>query len=303
MGKKDSYIYVILISVVCIWGLNVVMVKYLSFFPPVLIAAIRMLIAAIVLTPILFIKKREKRKLSVKQWLFILAIGSSSIALHQILLAWGLQHSTAGSSSLILALNPLATTLLAAMFLSEKLTIRKSMGILLGFAGVIIAVTSKGNGQLAFGLGEIIIFGSMLMYVAGGLFVRKAKSTGLPVWELTAYSQWIGALILGVLTIGMYPTNIFQQLDTSVFTWFVILCSGGISSGLGSLGWNYGIQKIGASQTSIFLNGMPIASLLFAAWLIDEPLTYLAIVALVCTIAGVYLGATKSRTVKVSVPN
>ncbi|MED1790216.1 MULTISPECIES: DMT family transporter [Brevibacillus] len=302
MGKKDSYIYVILTSVVCFWGLNVVMVKYLSFFPPVVIAAIRMLIAAIVLTPILFVKKKEKCKLSVKQWLFIVAIGSTSIALHQILLAWGLQHSTAGSSSLILALNPLATTLLAALLLGEKLSIRKGMGILLGFTGVIIAVTSKGDGHISFGLGEIIIFGSMLMYVAGGLFVRGAKSTGLPVWELTAYSQWIGAIILAVLSIGIYPTSIFQEMNTSWFTWFVIFCSGGISSGLGSLGWNYGIQKIGASQTSIFLNGMPIASLLFAAWLINEPLTYLAIVALLCTIAGVYLGST-SRSVKILVCN
>ncbi|MDF9413822.1 DMT family transporter [Brevibacillus laterosporus] len=301
MGKKDSYIYVILTSVVCFWGLNVVMIKYLSFFPPVVIAAIRMLIAAIVLTPILFITK-EKCKISVKQWLFIVAIGSTSIALHQILLAWGLQHSTAGSSSLIMALNPLATTLLAAMFLGEKLELRKGLGILLGFTGVIIAVTSKGNGQISFGLGEIIIFGSMLMYVVGGLLVRGAKSTGLPVWELTAYSQWIGAIMLGILSVGVYPTYIYQEMNISWFTWFVIFCSGGISSGLGSLGWNYGIQKIGASQTSIFLNGMPIASLLFAALLIDEPFTYLAIIALLCTVAGVYLGSTKSRTVKIPLP-
>ncbi|MGG0796192.1 DMT family transporter [Brevibacillus laterosporus] len=298
MGKKDSYIYVILTSVVCFWGLNVVMIKYLSFFPPVVIAAIRMLIAAIVLTPILFIKK-EKCKISVKQWLFIVAIGSTSIALHQVLLAWGLQHSTAGSSSLIMALNPLATSLLAAMFFGEKLSFRKGLGILLGFSGVIIAVTSKGNGQISFGLGEIIIFGSMLMYVAGGLLVRGAKSTGLPVWELTAYSQWIGAVMLGILSVGMYPTYIYQEMHTSWFTWFVIFCSGGISSGLGSLGWNYGIQKIGASQTSIFLNGMPIASLLFAALLIDEAFTYLAIIALLCTVAGVYLGSTKPRPVKI----
>ncbi|MCR8997660.1 DMT family transporter [Brevibacillus laterosporus] len=108
--------------------------------------------------------------------------------------------------------------------------------------------------------------------------------------------------MLGILSVGMYPTYIYQEMNISWFTWFVIFCSGGISSGLGSLGWNYGIQKIGASQTSIFLNGMPIASLLFAALLIDEPFTYLAIIALLCTVAGVYLGSTKSRPVKIPLP-
>ncbi|WP_232699793.1 DMT family transporter [Brevibacillus daliensis] len=298
MKIKEQHIYIILAAVIVIWGLNTVMIKYLSFFPPAIIAAIRMTVAALTLTPIIF-AYRNKYHITKKQWGYVAGIGATSIALHQIFIAWGMQMTTAGNASLILALNPLVTAILAAIFLRESIHLRKIIGVILGFSGVLLVVGGSTHTDMNSNIGDVIIFISMIMYVVGGLLIRKATSSGVPVLLLTACSQWIGALFLIFTSFIIYPMDtIVQSFHIDGFTWFVIGISGMLATGLGTLGWNMGIQRIGASRTSIFLNGMPIAGMFFATLLLDEPLTIVVAVALLLTVAGVYLGSTTPKLVK-----
>jgi len=293
MGDEKK-IYLILCGVVTIWGLNVVMVKYLSFFPPILIAAIRITVGAAVLLPIV-LKMTGWVKLKRKDFLLITGVALTMIVLHQITLAWGVQYTTAGNASLILGLNPLATALLAAPLLAERLTWRKGLGVLLGFGGVLIVVLSQ-HGNLAInGWGDLIMFVSMLMYVIGGLFVRGVTSRGVPVLIVTGYSHALAAVILWLASVAVYPWETFAAIDTRPFTWLVILASGGLSTAIGMIGWNYGIRQIGASRTAVFLNGMPLASLVFAALFLNEPLQWLHAVAFGLTVLGVYLGSQQPK--------
>lgn len=295
MKNNDRIVYVILCGVIAVWGLNVVMVKYLAFFPPVLIAAIRMSVAALALLPIVF-WKTEKPVLNRKDWLYISAVGITSITLHQILLAWGIQQTTAGTASLILGLNPLATAVVAIPLLGEKLTRRKSLGIALGFGGVLLVVSSNSQGISFTGWGDLIVFISMLMYVAGGILIRRATGRGIPVLAVTAYSHAIASVILWITALIVYPTEVFTQIDTRPFTWGVIATSAIFSSAIGTLGWNYGIRQLGAGRTAIFLNGMPLASLLFAAVLLGEQLHLYHLLALMMIISGVYFGTQKQAS-------
>ena len=292
MESKDRGVYLTLCAVIVIWGLNVVMIKYLAFFPPALIAAIRMSIAAFTLLPIV-LWRTEKVKITSKDWGLITAVGISSITLHQILIAWGIQHTTAGTASLILGLNPLATALLAIPVLGEQLTRKKAMGIILGFSGVLLVVTTNGQDQgLSFnGWGDLLVFASMLLYVAGGLLIRKVTARGIPVLTVTTYSHVIASILLWATSAVIYPMDVFHHIDMRPFTWLVIGISGVLSTGIGTLGWNYGIRQIGAGRTAIFLNGMPLASLLFAALLLHEELKIYHTIALLLIIIGVYLGS------------
>ncbi|MGE5702478.1 MAG: DMT family transporter, partial [Clostridia bacterium] len=207
--KREKIVYAMLCGVVAMWGLNVVMVKYLAFFPPVLIAAIRMLVAALVLLPIIFVQK-EKIAIDKKGWLLITAVAFTSITLHQILLASGISSTTAGNTSLMLGLNPLVTALLAVPFLGEPLTRNKLVGVLLGFGGVLMVVLSRQEGELSFsGWGDVLVFVSMLFYVIGGLFVRTASKRGVPVIMVTVYSQIIAAVSLWIVAAFIYPWETF----------------------------------------------------------------------------------------------
>jgi drug/metabolite transporter (DMT)-like permease len=290
MQINERYLYLMLAGVVTLWGLNVVMVKYLATFPPLFVAAIRMTVAGLCLSPILF-TSRYKVKLRAVDWLLLTGVGASSIALHQITLAAGVQLTTAGNASLILGLNPLATALLAMIFLGEPLTRRKSLGICIGFGGVLTVVLSQHGMVKMNGWGDVIIFVSMLMYVAGGLLIRKLSTRGVPILLVTAYSQVFGVLFLWMSALWAQPLEYYTGLEISPFQWLVIFVSGGLSTALGSLGWNYGIRQLGASRTAVFLNGMPMASLVFAALFLGEQLQLLHLLALVMIVTGVYLGS------------
>jgi drug/metabolite transporter (DMT)-like permease len=130
----------------------------------------------------------------------------------------------------------------------------------------------------------------MIAYVVGSLVIRAASKHGVPTIMITVYSQIIASAVLWGIAAVVYPWSVFVSIDTKPFTWIVILASGIFATGLGALGWNYGIRQLGASRTAIFLNGMPFASLIFAAILLGEKLQWVHGVALILIITGVYLG-------------
>jgi drug/metabolite transporter (DMT)-like permease len=290
MRNKERLLFLMLAGVVTLWGLNVVMVKYLTMFPPMYVAAIRMTIAGIILAPIIY-QYRKNLRIGMTNWLLLAGVGASSIALHQITLATGVQYTSAGNASLILGLNPLATALLAMLLLGEGMSWRKGLGIAVGFTGVLIVVISQHGGIHMNGWGDAIMFFSMLMYVTGGLLIRKLALRGVPVLLITVMSQWFGVIFLWVSALMVQPASYYIDLEVTPFQWLVILASAVLSTALGSMGWNYGIRQLGASRTAMFLNGMPLASLLFAAMFLGERLQLVHLLALFMIVGGVYLGS------------
>lgn len=290
MRNKERLLFLMLAGVVTLWGLNVVMVKYLTMFPPMYVATIRMTIAGIILAPIIF-QYRKNLRIGTTNWILLAGVGASSIALHQITLATGVQYTSAGNASLILGLNPLATALLAMLLLGEGMSWRKGLGIAVGFAGVLIVVISQHGGIHMNGWGDAIMFFSMLMYVTGGLLIRKLALRGVPVLLITVMSQWFGVIFLWISSLMIQPASYYIGLEVTPFQWLVILASAVLSTAIGSVGWNYGIRQLGASRTAMFLNGMPLASLLFAALFLGEQLQLVHLLALLMIVGGVYLGS------------
>ncbi|QRG67911.1 DMT family transporter [Brevibacillus choshinensis] len=290
MRSKERLLFFMLAGVVMLWGLNVVMVKYLTTFPPMYVAAIRMTIAGVILAPIIY-QYRKQLRIGMTNWFLLAGVGASSIAMHQITLATGVQYTSAGNASLILGLNPLATALLAMLLLGEGMSWRKGLGIAVGFAGVLIVVISQHGGIHMNGWGDAIMFFSMLMYVTGGLLIRKLALRGIPVLLITVMSQWFGILFLWIAALSVQPASYYIGLEVTPFQWLVILASAILSTAIGSVGWNYGIRQLGASRTAVFLNGMPMASLLFAALFLGERLQLVHLLALLMIVGGVYLGS------------
>ncbi|CAM3564149.1 DMT family transporter [Brevibacillus invocatus] len=292
MKNKEGLLFLMLAVVVTFWGLNVVMVKYLTTFPPLFVSSLRMTLAAACFLPVIAAYHKSLR-LSKVDWILLAGVGATSIALHQITMTIGVQYTTAGNGSLILGLNPLATGLLAMLFLGEGMTWRKALGIGVGFSGVLIVVISQHGAVQMNGVGDAIMFFSMLMYVTGGLLIRKLVIRGVPVLLITALAQVFGMVFLWSVALVDQPVSYYMNIDISGFQWLVILASAVFSSALGTLGWNYGIRQLGASRTAIFLNGMPFASLVFAAIFLGERLQLVHLLALFMIVLGVYLGSKK----------
>ena len=292
--NKETWILFLLGCVTIIWGLNVIMVKYVaSIFPVFQVSAWRIAIAAICL--LIFTYKHWSKSwqhISKKSWIYIFLIGASSIFAHQLTLAQGLTYTSGSTGSLILALNPLTTALLAMLVLGDRFELKRFIGIGLGFFGVLLIVGQpSGLGEKAL-IGDAIMFASMLSYVIGGLLVKKVMAE-VDVFSVTTFSHVIGAILL-LLSWLILPTG-EMVYQVPAFPYLVLIFSGVVATALGTTLWNIGIREIGPSRTTLFLNVMPLSSLIFASIFLGEQITWFHGVALLFIMMGIYLGLSKGQ--------
>ena len=191
--------------VVVLWGVNTVSIKYLTqFFPPTILASIRMILASSFLFTV-FLCKTKQRKLPKAAWGATAGVAISCIFLHQIALTIGLKETSSTHATLILGLGPLFTTVLASFFLREPFTLVKGLGIFLGLCGIGLIVVGKSqSGSTLFGDGITCI--AALTFAIGSLFVKKAvlNSSSLAV---TAYSHTLAAIGLTAFNLLLYPVS------------------------------------------------------------------------------------------------
>ncbi len=280
--------FIMMLAVVFLWGVNVIMLKYLiSYFPPLALAGIRISIAALFLLPVSLwrygpvIPPRHS-------WLPICGVALLSIILHQIALSWGMTATSATHSVLILGLNPILTALFACRLVNEPLSRSKVGGALLGLSGILLVVLNRADGSISSLPGDAAVLFATVMYVFGSLCVKKSTHC-LPPLMVTAYSHVLGAAGLLLLGAGLNSQWAYAEAG-SFWPLAVLFFSGWICTGLATIGWNTGIHHIGASTAALFLNGQPIVGVFGSALLLGEPLIWQHYAALLLVIIGVSLG-------------
>lgn len=281
-------VYFMLLTIVALWGVNVVMVKYLTaFFPPLALSAIRIPIAVSFLVPVA-IYRHGWVKIPRTAWPSLMGTALFSIYLHQLTLAWGLAATSGTHTSLILGLNPLFTTILASCFAKELLSARKFISIIFGFGAILLIVSQGSAGSASTLTGDIVILISTLTAAVGYLFIKQA-ATHLPILVLTSYSHALASAGL-IITACLLEPSWLKVQSLSFNPIAVLLFSGWVNTGLGALWWNTGIHLAGASTTSLFLNGVPVFGMLTSALVLSEMLSWQHYAALMLVIVGVSLG-------------
>ncbi len=283
----NGFIFALLLFVVALWGINVAMIKYLiNFYPPLALAPIRLSLATGLLLPMVF-RKTGRRLPPRAAWLPIAGVAACSIFFHQLTLTWGLTATSGTHAALILGLNPLLTTLLASYLVDEPLTGPKILGIILGFGGVMLVVYDRAAGTATLA-GDALMFVSMLMFVIGSLCVKKGTALVSPL-VVTAYSHVLGSA--GLVVLGLFTNPVWSYDGAGdALPLAVLLFSSLVNTALGAMWWNTGIQRVGASLSSLFQNGIPVFGVFASALFLGEPLGWPHLAALALVVLGVSLG-------------
>lgn len=279
--------FALLLMVSLLWGINVVMIKYLTnFFPPLALAPIRLFLATCLLVPAV-ISKYGYEKPPRAAWLPLAGVALFGIFLHHTTLSWGVAATSGTHAALILGLNPLMTTLLACRLASEPLSWSKGLGVVLGFSGVLMVVSGKVPGTATL-VGDLVMFASMLAAVIGYIFVKKGTAMVTPL-VVTAYTHVIATI--GLVVFGLFVnTEWVYDGALGIVPISVLLFSSFVNTALGALWWNMGIQRIGASKASLFQNVIPVTGVFASALFLSEQLLWTHLLALVLVILGVSLG-------------
>ncbi|TCS74756.1 DMT family transporter [Effusibacillus lacus] len=304
VDRSDRVVYMILFYTASIWGLNVVIIKTLTgYFDVNLVTVLRMGIAFLAIWLFTWIRFRNFPRLTLRQWLWIGLASFLLVYIHQFTLALGLDLSTATNGSLILALNPLFSVLLASMFYGEKLTLTRTSGILIGLFGVCVVVLNKSGSTIGpASLGDLILAFSMFCYVFGTICIRKIADEMDPL-VIASYMHLLGTVMLFIHS-AITPS--FYQIDNwfpGWGPWLLVLFSGVASTALGNVFWYIGIARIGVGRTAIFLNWLPVSGLIFSVLFLGETIKFVHIIGLASVLTGVYLGVRKAGNADSAFPS
>lgn len=236
-------------------------------------AFLRYLIASLFL--VVLTRKIEGRfpKVRAEHLVPIFLLGMTGVFAYNVFFFKGLSLLPAGRASIIIATNPVFISLLSACFFKERLTVLKIGGMVLSFAGAIIAITRGSfynvlSSQL--GWGDLFLFFCVVSWVSYSLIVKKFLVRVSPL-VLVTYSTVVGtialavpALLQGFITdISRYPLTV----------WGSLFYMGFFGTVLGFLWYYEGIQRLGAIKTSVFINFVPVTAIAIAFFLLGESIS------------------------------
>ena len=175
-GPTDFFLLTLL---ALIWASAFFNIKIATYsYGPITIAFLRVFFGSIPLLIICFFKKIKIEAFS-KDWIWFASIGFINLVLPFFLIAYGIQKVQSNLAAILMASTPLTAVILAHFFTkNEKINITKSIGVLIGFSGIVFLFSdniliNKNNFLSAF----LILFGSCF-YVVGGLLTLKISDKG-----------------------------------------------------------------------------------------------------------------------------
>ncbi|MDF2947248.1 MAG: EamA family transporter [Bacillales bacterium] len=247
----------------------------------VIFASYRFFIAALMLLAFFVLRKNDMRprtkfigKLSI--------LGFHQTFLQYLLFYIGLSYSTGVQGSVIAGSSSFFQILLAIIMFSEKIDYRKTLGLILGFFGVITVNITKDFSSISFGFGEWLLVGSMIANAYGSLYAKKLCQV-IDVGVVTFYQMFIGSIALFIL--GCFGSNPFP------FTWdlnalFMLLYLAGLSA-VGFLLWNYVMKYNTVGKVSMYLFLIPVFGVLLSGLILGEELNLTALLGLILVVSGI----------------
>lgn len=254
---------------VLIWSVNAIVNKLsASAIEPAAISFYRWLLAWLVLTPFVLPGVIRQWQTIRPHLLRLMVLGLLGMALYQSLAYYAAHSVSALFMGIIAALIPLLTVLLSVVILRIAPTVGILAGSLISFCGLIWLVSAGNLDQLlhhGIGAGEAMMLAASASYALYGVMTKR-WSIPLPVWQSLYVQIAFGVLLLlpGFLMtpdVALTPRNLPLVAFAGLF-----------ASILAPWLWIHGVQKLGASITSIFMNLTPVFTALIAVLFLHEHL-------------------------------
>ena len=195
----------------------------------------------------------------------IFLLGILGITIYQLLFVFGLGRVAAGAASMIIAANPVFVSLLARVFLREKLGGVAWFGIAISLVGVaLITLGKSAAGELAGYLMLLVAVCSISFYF---VFQKPFFARYSPL-SMTAWTSVAGTLPL----LYLLPPTLQSAAAAPASALIAIAVMGVFSSGIGFLLWFYALSKLPAGIVTSFLFLQPVFVTVMAwLWLGEFP--------------------------------
>ncbi|WP_226585252.1 DMT family transporter [Halobacillus litoralis] len=270
------------------WGVSFVSTKaVLEKMDPFSLLVLRFGIGSLFLL-ILALLFKYPLKINIKYLPHLLILGILGVFIHQVIQATALLTIYASDAGWLIAFSPIFTVILSLLFLQEKMSFSKGMGMTAAVGGVFI-ITTIGSGQplnFTWGIGYFLMILSTLNWAVYSVLLKKL-AIPIPSVVLTFYMSVTGL----TLTFPFFIRNRgFDQLITlEANHWAHLLFLGIFVSAIAYWYWAKALEVMQASQVSVFLYLEPLATLIAAIILLHEKFIATSLVGGSFIILGVML--------------
>ena len=207
----------------------------------------------------------------------------------------GLAHTSGVKASIIEAVNVFVAIIVSGfIFHQEKVTAKKMVGCLVGFAGVVLINMNGMNFQMSLS-GEGAIFLSTVAYAFSSVFLKRYSAKHNPVM-LSGYQFIVGGIILTAA--GFVMGGRLNTVSAGGVTMLIYLAF--VSAVAYSL-WGMLLKYNPISRVAVFGFMNPVFGVILSAWLLREgaqALGLVSLVSLVLVCAGIYIVNSRPRSEK-----
>lgn len=286
-GGEHGHIKAVLLAVLVtiLWSSSFVLIKIgLKQIPAVAFAGIRYIIAFFVLAPfVLFSRERMAivRGLKPRDWLRVLSLGVLFYTFTQASSFIGLSLLPAVTVSLVFNFTPFLVAFSGMVFLSEKPTYNKWLGLLLFAGGIFVFFFPvRVPKEQVYGL-IVVIFGVIANASSSILGRSINREKRIQPLVLTVLSMGFGSFLLLIAGIAM---NGFPALSAK--NWIIILLLAVVNTAVAFTVWNYTLRTLLALESSIINNTMLFQVAILAWVFLGERMAVKQIVGMVVSGAG-----------------
>ena len=291
-AKSTDLFLLILLGV--IWGSSFFNIKIATYsYEPFTLALVRVIFAIIPLF-ILCRYKGIKIQAFTKNWKPYALIGLCNITIPFILIAIGTSKINSYLAAMLMSTTPLSGSILAHFFTKdEKISFFKSLGILIGFLGIVILFFDKliiNERNYIFVL--ITILGSTF-YSIGGILTLKLKNKGNEN-VTTSTTLWSVIFLLPLSLIFEAPWNANPTIKSTLSLLYLGVVATGIA-------WLIRFRILSVNglifQTQVAYL-IPIFGVIFGYFLMDEIITWRVLISLVIIILGIFIVKKNNKGLK-----
>lgn len=284
-GARD---WLLLIALASMWGTAFLFIDVaVAEIPPATVVAGRLSVAAAVLLVGMWAMGR-RLPAPGRIWLHFLALGCVGNAAPFLLISWGQQRIDSGAAGLLMGVMPLATLLLAHLFVAgERLTRRRIAGFSLGFAGVAVLVGPEARDALGGDENDTArqaaVLAGALCYAANTVIASR-----LPPQTPALQSSTCSLLLASGV---MVPVSFFQDapmaLSPGPAAVASVIALGVVATALATVVYFAAVARVGPTFVAQINYLIPVIALAAGAAVLGEPVGSRSLAALALIIMGI----------------
>jgi len=282
------------LALTVIWGSSFLWIKVaVQEVGPLTVVTLRLVFAVLVLLGFLIVKKPGVPR-GARIWGVLLLQGLISAAVPWILITWAEQYIDSAVATVLNATVPMFTIVIAHLFIhDDRITARRVVGLLIGFAGVVVLVhddfaavmgagSDVGRNLILLGNGAMLL--SSAFYAVSNVYAR-AKLRGVPSIVQAFYTMLLADAVMWMVAPAVEAPF---TLPVHGITWVAIAWLGILGAGISYLIFYYLLHTMGPTRISMVTYTIPVVGVTLGVVFLNERLDWPLVAGTVLIVAGVW---------------